>query len=183
VVTKPESDGMTARRTWLPEGRWFDVCRNKVVNGNRIFTDRYAMEEIPYFYRAGSIIVNNPPMMNLNTRPDRLILKVVPGGNGQTSLYEDEGDTEGYKQGAYTTTAISHEGNSLTIHPRVGKFPGMPESRSYTVEFLSVNRPNSVSIDGQQVDKTNWNYQDDSKVLTVNVPRTSCQKKIVVTIK
>lgn len=183
VVTKPESDGMTARRTWLPEGRWFDVCRNKVVNGNRIFTDRYAMEEIPYFYRAGSVIVNNPPVMNLNTRPDRLILKVVPGGNGQTSLYEDEGDTEGYKQGAYTTTAISHEGNTLTIHPREGKFPGMPESRSYTVEFLSVDRPNSVSIDGRQVDKTNWNYQDDSRVLTVNVPRTSCQKKILVTIK
>jgi hypothetical protein len=122
-------------------------------------------------------------MMNLNTRPDRLILKVVPGGNGQTSLYEDEGDTEGYKQGAYTTTAISHEGNTLTIHPRVGKFSGMPESRSYTVEFLSVNRPNSVSIDGRQVDSTNWNYKNDSRVLTVNVPRTSCQKKIVVTIK
>jgi alpha-glucosidase (family GH31 glycosyl hydrolase) len=183
VVTKPESDGMTARRTWLPEGRWFDVCRNKVVNGNRIFTDRYAMEEIPYFYRAGSVIVNNPPMMNLNTRPDRLILKVVPGGNGQTSLYEDEGDTEGYKHGAYTTTAISHEGNTLTIHPRVGKFPGMPEARSYTVEFLSVNRPSSVVVDGSQVDNSSWEYQENSRVLTVNIPRTSCQKKIMVTIK
>ncbi len=183
VVTKPESDGMTARRTWLPEGRWFDVCRNKVVSGNRILTDRYAMEEIPYFFRAGSVIVNNPPVMNLNTRPDRLILKVVPGGNGNTSLYEDEGDTEGYKHGAYTTTAISHEGNTLTIHPRVGKFPGMPEARSYTVEFLSVNRPSSVVVDGSQVDNSSWEYQENSRVLTVNIPRTSCQKKIMVTIK
>ena len=183
VVTKPGSDGMTARRIWLPEGHWFDVCRNKIVNGNRIFTDSYAMEEIPYFYRAGSIIVNNPPMMNLNTRPDRLILKVVPGSNGKTSLYEDEGDTEGYKQGAYTTTEISHEGNSLIIHSRVGKFPDMPESRSYTVEFLAVNRPNSVSIDGHQIDKANWNYQDESRVLTIDIPRTSCSKEIVVTFK
>ena len=183
VVTKPGSDGMTARRIWLPEGHWFDVCRNKIVNGNRIFTDSYAMEEIPYFYRAGSIIVNNPPMMNLNTRPDRLILKVVPGSNGKTSLYEDEGDTEGYKQGAYTTTEISHEGNSLIIHSRVGKFPDMPESRSYTIEFLSVNRPNYVSIDGLQIDKANWNYQDESRVLTIDIPRTSCSKEIVVTFK
>ena len=183
VVTKPGSDGMTARRIWLPEGHWFDVCRNKIVNGNRIFTDSYAMEEIPYFYRAGSIIVNNPPMMNLNTRPDRLILKVVPGSNGKTSLYEDEGDTEGYKQGAYTTTEISHEGNSLIIHSRVGKFPDMPESRSYTVEFLAVNRPNYVSIDGLQIDKANWNYQDESRVLTIDIPRTSCSKEIVVTFK
>ena len=183
VVTKPESDGMTARRTWLPEGRWFDVCRNKVVEGNRTFTDRYAMEEISYFFRAGSVIVNNPPMMNLNTRPDRLILKVVPGGNGQTKLYEDEGDTEGYKQGAYTTTTISHEGNTLTILPREGKFAGMPESRSYTVEFLAVNRPKAVVIDGRQLTDGSWNYDQQRRLLTVNVARTACDKKTVVTIK
>ena len=183
VVTKPESDGMTARRTWLPEGRWFDVCRNKVVEGNRTFTDRYAMEEIPYFFRAGSVIVNNPPVMNLNTRPDRLILKVVPGGNGQTKLYEDEGDTEGYKQGAYTTTTISHEGNTLTILPREGKFAGMPESRSYTVEFLAVNRPKAVVIDGRQLTDGSWNYDQQRRLLTVNVARTACDKKTVVTIK
>ena len=183
VVTKPESDGMTARRTWLPEGRWFDVCRNKVVEGNRTFTDRYAMEEIPYFFRAGSVIVNNPPMMNLSTRPDRLILKVVPGGNGQTKLYEDEGDTEGYKQGAYTTTTIRHEGNTLTILPREGKFAGMPESRSYTVEFLAVNRPKAVVIDGRQLTDGSWNYDQQRRLLTVNVARTACDKKTVVTIK
>lgn len=183
VVTKPESDGMTARRTWLPEGRWFDVCRNKVIEGNRTFTDRYAMEEIPYFFRAGSVIVNNPPMMNLNTRPDRLILKVVPGGNGQTKLYEDEGDTEGYKQGAYTTTTISHDGNTLTILPREGKFAGMPESRSYTVEFLAVNRPNAVVINGSLVAESEWKYDAQRRLLTVNVARTACDKKTVVTIK
>ena len=183
VVTKPESDGMTARRTWLPEGRWFDVCRNKVVEGNRTFTDRYAMEEIPYFFRAGSVIVNNPPMMNLNTRPDRLILKVVPGGNGRTLLYEDEGDTEGYKQGAYTTTTISHDGNTLTILPREGKFAGMPESRSYTVEFLAVNCPNAVVINGSLVAESEWKYDAQRRLLTVNVARTACDKKTVVTIK
>ena len=183
VVTKPEKDGTTARRTWLPEGRWFDVCRNKVIEGNRTFTDRYAMEEIPYFFRAGSVIVNNPPMMNLSTRPDRLILRVVPGGNGRTSLYEDEGDTEGYKQGAYTTTTISHEGNTLTILPREGKFAGMPESRSYTVEFLAVNRPNAVVINGSQVAESEWKYDAQRRLLTVNVARTSCDKKTVVTIK
>ena len=183
VVTKPEKDGTTARRTWLPEGRWFDVCRNKVVEGNRTFTDRYAMEEIPYFFRAGSVIVNNPPMMNLSTRPDRLILKVVPGGNGQTSLYEDEGDTEGYKQGAYTTTTISHEGNTLTILPREGKFAGMPESRSYTVEFLAVNRPSTVVINGSQVAESEWKYDAQRRLLTVNVTHTSCDKRTVITIK
>lgn len=183
IVTEADADGKTARRTWLPEGKWFDVCRNQVVNGNRIFTDRYEMEEIPYFYRAGSIIVNNPPVMNLNTRPDRLILKVVPGADGETSLYEDENDTEGYKQGVYTTTRISHQGNELTIHPREGRFPGMPDSRAYTVEFLAQQRPSAVMVNGNQIASGAWSYDQSKRVVTVSISRTSCQQEISIKLK
>ena len=180
VVTPSGSDGKAARRIWLPEGKWFDVCRNEVVDGNRIFTDSYTQQEIPYFYRAGSIIVNNPPMMNLNTRPDRLIIKVVPGADGQTSLYEDEGDTEGYKNGAFTTTKIEQDDDELTIHPRVGSFPGMPKERAYTVEFLAVDRPNSVSVNGKAQKNGTWNYDAQTRKVTVYVPITPCNKKIEV---
>ena len=183
IVTEAGADGLTARRTWLPEGRWFDVCRNQVVNGNRILTDRYTMEEIPYFYRAGSVIVNYPPVMNLNKRPERLILKVVPGADGETSLYEDENDTEGYKQGAYTTKRISHQGSQLTIHPREGRFPGMPGSRSYTVEFLAQQRPSAVLVNGQPVAADSWSYDQTRRVVTVNISRTSCQQEISIKLK
>ena len=182
VVTPSEADGKAVRRTWLPEGKWFDVCRNQVVEGNRVFTDHYAQQEIPYFYRAGTVIVNNPPMMNLNTRPDRLILKIVPGADGGTSLYEDEGDTEGYKDGAYTTTQINHQGNTVTIMPRKGSFPGMPEQRAYTLEFLAQSQPVSVSVNGQRQVNGTWNYDQQTKIVTVYVPATACDKKIEVTL-
>ena len=180
VVTESEGDGKTTRRTWLPAGRWYDVCRNAVVDGGRIMTDRYTLDEIPYFLRAGSIIVNNPPMMNLNTRPDRLIVKVVPGADGETSLYEDEGDSEDYKQGAFTTTRFSHEGQRLTIHPREGAFKGMPSARAYTVQFLSVSRPKAVTINGRQADASQWSYDEQTRLLTVNVPSVGCQEKTTV---
>ncbi len=182
VVTQSGVDGKAARRTWLPEGRWFDVCRNKVVEGNRSFIDSYAQQEIPFFFRAGSIIVNNPPMMNLNTRPDRLILKVVPGADGQTSLYEDEGDTEAYKDGQFTTTAMKHQGNTLTIEPRQGSFKGMPAERAYTVEFIGTNCPKSVAIDGKQCGNGVWNYDEQRHLVTVYVPITSCDKQITISL-
>jgi alpha-glucosidase (family GH31 glycosyl hydrolase) len=141
------------------------------------------MEEIPYFYRAGSVIVNYPPVMNLNKRPERLILKVVPGADGETSLYEDENDTEGYKQGAYTTTRISHQGSQLIIHPREGRFPGMPGSRSYTVEFLAQQRPSAVLVNGQSVAADSWSYDQKRRVVTVNISRTSCQQEISIKLK
>ena len=156
------------------------MCRNEVVEGNRIFTDSYTQEEIPYFFRAGSVIVNNPPMLNLNTRPDRLILKVVPGGDGSATLYEDEGDTQGYQQGVFTTTRLSHEGRSLVIEPRQGQFPGMLQKRAYTVEFLSVDRPKGVSINGKKLENGTWGYNEQSRIVTVYVPATPCEQRIKV---
>ena len=182
VVTKSGADGKAARRTWLPEGRWYDVCRGKVVEGNRSFTDRYAQQETPYFFRAGSIIVNNPPMMNLNTRPDRLIIKVVPGADGQTSLYEDEGDTEAYKDGQFTTTTMKHQGSTLTIEPRQGSFKSMPEQRAYTVEFIGAERPQSVTINGKKCANGVWNYDEQRHLVTVYVPITSCDKQIAISL-
>jgi len=182
VATPTGIDGKASRRTWLPEGRWFDVCRNTVVEGNRIFTDNYTQEEIPYFYRAGSVIVNNPPMLNLNTRPDRLILKVVPGGNGTTSLYEDEGDTQDYQKGVFTTTRFRHVQKTLVIEPREGQFPGMLKSRAYTVEFLATDRPQSVSINGKKQFNGVWGYNEKTKTVTVYVPATPCDQQIEVSI-
>ena len=187
VVSPSGSDGKAVRKTWLPEGRWFDVCRNQVVEGNRVFTDSYAQQEIPYFYRAGSIIVCNPPMMNLKTRPDRQIVKVVPGGDGQTSFYEDEGDTENYKKGDYTTTLIEQrraEGSTqLVIHPRTGSFKGMPTQRAYTVEFLAAERPIEVCINGEKQINGVWTYDELTKKATVYVPITPCDKKTEIIIK
>ena len=183
-VVKPSgADGKASRKTWLPEGRWFDVCRNRVVEGNRTFTDSYAQQEIPYFYRAGSVIVNNPPMLNLNTRPDRLIVKVVPGADGQTSLYEDEGDTEAYKNGEFTMTVMKHQGNTFTIEPRKGSFKGMPEARAYTVEFIGSERPKSVAINGKECSNGVWNYNEQQRVVSVYVPTTPCSKTIKVELK
>ena len=184
VVTASGIDGKANRTTWLPEGCWYDVCRNKLLDGNAIHTDRYAQDEIPYFLRAGSVIVNNPPMLNLVNRPDRLILKVVPGANGETSLYEDEGDTEGYKTGAFTTTRIIHEAEGLlVIEPRQGSFPGMPEARAYTVEFLKTERPSAVSINGKTIANGCWNYNETTKLLTVYVPTTSCDSQIEILLR
>ena len=180
VVTPSGSDGKASRRTWLPEGKWYDVCRNTVVEGNKVFTDAYTQEEIPYFYKAGSVIVNYPPVMNLNTRPDRLILKVVPGADGAYTYYEDEGDTEGYKKGLCTTTLLRHQNNTLTICARKGSFPGMPENRAYTIEFLAVDRPNAVTVNGQTLSNGTWNYNNLTRKVTVFVGQTPCNSEINV---
>ena len=84
----------------------------------------------------------NPVVENLKTRPADLHLLVVPGADGETSLYEDEGDTQNYTTGGYTTTLIRQQRTDhellLTIEPRQGQFDGMLAERSYQVQLLAV---------------------------------------------
>ena len=183
VLQASGADGKTPRTTWLPEGRWFDVCRNQVVEGGRVMQDSYALGETPYFYKAGSVIVCNPPVQNLQARPDRLVVQVVPGADGQTTLYEDEGDSEAYKQGQFTTTGIEHRGQGISILPREGSFKGMPTERAYTVEFLGCERPAQVSVNGQAVPNGQWNYDAAKRLLTVFIGSTPCSERIDIQAK
>ena len=184
VVTEAEMDDKAFHKTWLPKGQWYDVCRNQLVEGEQTLADWYDQNEIPYFIKAGAIIPCNPHLMNLKKRPDQLVLKVVPGASGSTNLYEDEGDTQGYEEGAYATTTISQARRSATVTLKIGaikgQFEGMPTERSYEVQFLGEDKPQSVCINGQVV--TDWKYDDIKKMVTVNVPKTSCQQAIEVLV-
>ncbi len=183
VVTEAETDGKAFRKTWLPEGKWFDVCRNRLLEGNQTIADYYDQNEIPYFIKAGSVIPCNPKIRNLKTRADSLVLKVIPGASGSTSYYEDEGDTQAYADGAFTTTAISQERTAdyvaFAIAPREGQFEGMPTQRPYRVEFFGEeSKPELVQLNGAET--TDWTYNAEKKLLTVIVPKTDCGSRISI---
>ena len=185
VVTPADESGRAFHKTWLPAGQWYDVCRRKLVQGQQLVSDSYAQNEIPYFLKAGSIIVCNPLMENLKAPAQKLILKVVTGANGETMLYEDAGDTQDYIDGGYTTTHIhqtrTEKGVVLTIAPREGQFDGMLKERAYDIELLQGEAPQTVTINDVLV--TDWYVNDTTGSLIIPVPVTSCDQKLVISIE
>ena len=178
IVTPADADKTVKRTVWLPEGKWWNVCRSKLMDGNVTFTDTYGQEDIPYFYKAGSIIVNNPPQKSVTTKASTLILKVVPGADGSYSLYEDEGDTELYKDGVFSRTEFTQTRNAqsvtLNIGARTGVYPGMPDERAYRAEFIGSEKPEKVLINGIEAASGTWSYDSDNRTVIVNVPAASC---------
>ena len=59
----------------------------------------------------------------------------------------------------------------------------MPEKRAYTVEFLSIDRPSAVMVNGQRLTNGTWNYNSQSRMVTVFVPATDCDKEITVKLQ
>ena len=79
--------------------------------------------------RAGAVI----PMWPLKQHIDRgwnetVELHVWPG-SGEATLYEDDGDSLGYRQGEFAFTKIVNRNGELEIGARQGSFPGMPKDQ------------------------------------------------------
>ena len=185
ISTPTSSDGTSERKTWLPKGFWFDICRNRMLAGGHTITDQYDLSEIPYFIRLGSIIPCNPTLSHLKTEPTSIVLWVIPGTDGEGKLYEDQGDSEAYKDGEFATTRFSqthsNEGTTLTINPREGSYAGMLNERAWQAVFFLMEEPSSVSINGEET--STWTYDEQLRRLFVDVPSCPCSQTTIINIK
>ena len=113
------------------------------------------------------------------------MLWVIPGADGQGKLYEDQGDSEAYKDGEFATTHFtqtrSSEGITITINPREGSYEGMLQERAWQVVFFSVEEPSYVRINGEETN--DWTYDEQLRHLTVNISTRPCSEAIIINVK
>ena len=185
IVTAADDNQKAFHKTWLPEGSWYDVSHNEMVEGATTISHYYGMGDIPYFVKAGAVVVCDPPMKNLKKASSSLVVKVYPGSDGEMTLYEDAGDTQDYENGAYATTTFSQMRTpselSLTIAPRQGHYDEMPAEQSYQVVFILEDEPSEVTVNGVPTD--DWTYDGQMRQVTVNVPATDCGQQTVVSLQ
>ena len=142
-VTEP---GAKERHLYLPKAKWYDFWTGgatRVARDGGAFVDAPApIDRLPLFVRAGSIIPLGPQEEYSDQKPaDPIELRVYSGADGSFTLYEDENDTYHYENGAYATIPIQWNDatRTLTIGARRGSFPGMLESRTFRILFVSEN--------------------------------------------
>jgi alpha-D-xyloside xylohydrolase len=152
-VTEP---GAESRHLYLPDATWYDFWTGSSTKGPRAIDAPAPIERLPLFVRAGSILPLGPDMEYAGEKPaDPIELRVYRGADGEFTLYEDENDNYNYEKGAHTTILFRWDdaAQRLTIGDRAGSFPGMLESRTFRVVFVS----SSHGIGGkftQSADKT-----------------------------
>ena len=122
---------------YLPKGAtWYDFWTNRCYKGGQNVMLETALNRVPMFVRAGSILPLGPEMQYVGEKSwDNLELRVYPGADGSFTLYEDEGDSYNYEKGAYTTITFqwNNKARTLTIGDRQGRYEGMLQNRQFTV--------------------------------------------------
>ena len=146
----------TATKTavkYLPKGAtWYDFWTNKPYKGGQKITLETTFDRVPMFVRAGSILPLGPEMQYVGEKDwSQLELRIYPGADGNFLLYEDEGDNYNYEKGQYSTIAFqwNDRTRTLTIGDRQGSYPGMLQSRQFTL-VMPDGSQQTVRYDGKQ---------------------------------
>ena len=131
----------------------YDFWTNQKYQGGKTVTLETSLDRVPMFVRAGSILPLGPEMQYVGEKSwDNLEIRVYPGADGQFTLYEDEGDSYNYERGVYATIPFvwKDKTNTLTIGARQGSFPGMLQSRKFTL-VLPNGTKKTVDYSGAEV--------------------------------
>ncbi len=187
---------LSKKAVWIPEGQWMEWSTGARYLGPQAIERNYALEEVPVFLKAGAIIPMQPQMKFSNEKPvDPLILTIFPGGASALRLYEDAGNSLGYKNHEAAWTHVSTETPDATtlvvrVQPVEGSYPGMPTERGYEVRLFETWPPDSVTFNGQTIAynadpdaSAGWRYDGDSLTTIIRLPRIPLTTAVKLTVK
>jgi alpha-glucosidase len=124
-ILKPD---VTKRLVYLPAGTWYDYWTNKKYAGGTMISVDAPLDVVPMFVRGGAMIPIGPSLNYVGEKPtDRITVNIYPDDNGSASgtLYEDDGLSPAYKNGAFRRTTFSvRRGSSVSLHEEGTYNPG-----------------------------------------------------------
>ncbi len=185
--------GLSERKMWFPEGSdWYDMATGRIYRGGTEAVLHYAINENPWFVRAGDVIpLASDRLVNLQDPSDEFRILVVPGdGKVEYVTTEDDGVSQAYEQ-EFATTRIEKESDAaslrLTVHPREGFYRGMNPQRKLSFILEGVYAPQEITVNGapvpfsripQRVSGPVWHYDGASLAVVVDLPAEDAGRRV-----
>jgi alpha-D-xyloside xylohydrolase len=142
LVAPVTEQAATTRHLYLPDATWYDFWSGQTTTGARAIDTPAAVDKLPLYARAGSILPLGPDLeYATETIADPIEIRVYRGASGTFTLYEDENDNYNYEKGAHATISFTWDdiAHTLAINDRVGSYPGMLQSRTFKIVFVAEN--------------------------------------------
>ncbi|WP_123041595.1 TIM-barrel domain-containing protein [Cohnella candidum] len=170
--------GVTARAVYLPEGVWYDHRTGERYAGGRHVLAEAPLESMPLFVKAGAII----PVKEAGGQfadevgNGELTLEVYAGASGASRfrLFEDDGKTFAYREGAYRLLEFaweeSGEGATLTANSLHDELEDGGKPLQVVVKHMA-RKPASVELSGAAEDGE-WTYDETKRELWLGLRKT-----------
>ena len=158
LVAPVVEKGAKSRRVYLPEGAWYDWWTGEKLAGKRWIERPVDLATMPLYVRAGAIVPLDPVRQFTSQSVNGpTALRIHPGANGEFTLYDDDGQSLGYRDATDSkTTWIRFRWDDakrrLTIEPdpRMKKWPG--GVRKFSIRRVDVkSEPTEVEFRGKRM--------------------------------
>ena len=140
LVNPVFEQGATSRPVYLPAGKdWYDFDTGSRHAGGQTIEAPAPLTRMPIFVRAGSILPTGPELRHSGESLNApLLLNVYAGADGAFDIYEDDGLSYAYENGAWSRIPVRYddESGTVTIGERVGRFEGMQDERRIAVRWI-----------------------------------------------
>lgn len=151
-ITEPadKKTGLAAVNVWLPQGRYTDIFTRRSYNGGRFIKMFRGAENFPVLAKEGALIpLDTDDTSNGAVNPADMEILAF-SGSGSFTLYEDDGETMNYKNGAFAETKFeintAEKEIIFKIYPSAGDLTVIPEKRNYKINFFDTACADSVSV-------------------------------------
>lgn len=144
------------RNVYLPKNTsWYDFWTGEKFEGGQTIKADASFETMPLFVKAGSIVPLGPNIQYSTEKADPIEIRIYAGEDGEFTLYEDENDNYNYEKGLYSLIKFTWDDqrNKLTIHNRIGEFPGMLGTHTFNIVLVNIKKGKGVEIN-EEMNKT-----------------------------
>ena len=155
LVAPVVEKGATSRRVYLPKGDWFDWWNDEKISGGEWLERPVDLATMPIYVCAGSIIPLDPVRQYVSQPVNEpTTLKIFPGADGEFTLYDDDGQSLGYQNGAdekimWIRFRWDDSARKLFIEPdvRMKKWPG--GTRAFQIQIAGNDaQPKQIQFRG-----------------------------------
>lgn len=123
LLVAPLVLGETVRSVYLPKGLWHCFWTNESYEGGQAYDFAPGLERIPVFVKDGTLLPLAKPLQHV---PDDAVFDITVKAYGETAsaclLYEDDGTTFQYRNGAYNWVKVERKAGLQVM--RSGSFSG-----------------------------------------------------------
>ncbi|MCH5228055.1 MAG: DUF5110 domain-containing protein [Muribaculaceae bacterium] len=188
LVAPVMKQGAREREVLFPNGTWISwYDANQKYEGGEKITVEAPLNQLPLFVREGAFIPQyDLPIENVTQYdPTFLTVRYYPSSNNTTyTLYDDNKmSPTALQDKAYQlidfTGVKTYSGVTVNLQTNGGKYPGMPDSRMITLEFMGVTDPSSVILsDNTRMERFDspkairqygYSYDSYTKTLTIKL--------------
>jgi alpha-glucosidase len=186
--------GIFTDRVYLPAGDWYDFWSDERICGGQWYeADIPDDRGGPLLVRAGAVIPMTKDMDYVGQEPDdELTLHVYPGPASVLELYEDDGISHEFEQGARRLTRITQEnaGNETVIEigAAEGTFDGAVTVRRIRVVVHCVPAPSAIEMNGNSLSASeigpapSWHWDGTTRALTIELANCDVSEPIALKI-